>query len=60
MPFLVSIQEPPSDSDIIVNVMPDWLQNLQDQNVTVGDHLIYEFGDPVDQFGSKVEVSLDL
>ena len=48
------------ESDYVFNVVPDWLKNLQDQYLVLGDHLIYSFGERISIFDTEVKVSLDL
>ena len=59
-PFKVTIVEPPSTSDYVFNVAPDFLGELEDQYVTLGDSLIYELGDKTNFFGTEVTVTLDV
>ena len=39
--------------------MPDWLVNLEDKQLVIGDHLVYSFGEKTSFFGNEVEVKLD-
>ena len=38
------VVEPLSDANITVSIMPDWMVNLEDQTVKVGDSLLYSPG----------------
>ena len=58
--FTITIVEPPSQSDYIFNVAPDWLDYLEDQYVMIGDNLIYNMGEKINMFGGPIDVQLDL
>lgn len=55
---MVTIVEQPSQSDYVFNVMPDWLDTLEDQFLVFGDNLIYSFGDRTNIFGDQVDVNV--
>ena len=59
-PFIVRIEEPIYESDIIVNVPPDWLLQLEDQTIRKGENLLYLMGDNLNMFGEETKVSLQL
>ena len=55
-PFIVKILEPPSQSKYSIKVEPEWLINLEDQYITVGEYLLYEFIVPDSQQNLKVDL----
>ena len=52
-PFKVTIVEV-NQSDYIFNIEPDWLGELEDQQVQVGDSFIYQLGEKTNMFGQEV------
>ena len=46
------------ESDYVFNVVPDWLTQLEDQYVVLGDHLVYSFGEKTSMFGDEVQVKV--
>ena len=58
-PFIVTIVEL-KQSDYIFNIAPDWLINLEDQYLLLGNHLVYEFGEKTSIFGTDVTVNVNL
>ena len=57
-PFTVVIEKPPSPSDYVFNVIPDWLNTLEDQYVTQGQSLNYSFGQNTNIFGTETTVNV--
>ena len=58
-PFTVEIiDKPVTESDYIVNVMPDWLVSLKDQRIKVGESLLYRLDANLNQFGEVTKVSI--
>ena len=56
-PFIIIIGEP---SGYVINTVPDWLLNLKDKYLLLGDNLVYELGDQSSFSGTEVIVKLDL
>ena len=59
-PFLVVIEPDILDGDFEENNMPEWLQNLEDQSVIVGNGLYYHMGEPTNEFETETDVEVDL
>ena len=56
----MEIVEPTYESQFNISIMPQWLQDLEDQRVKVGNSLLYQMGDNINQFGEKTRVSIEL
>lgn len=54
------IVEPLSDANITVSVEPEWIANLEDQRVKVGQSLLYTPGIQYNSYGFLMEVSAEL
>ena len=57
-PFTVVIERPPSPSVYVFNVIPDWMNTLEDQYVTQGEELTYLFDKNENFFGEESSVTL--
>lgn len=57
-PFTVTIERAPSPSFYVFNVEPDWISALEDQYVVQGDSLTYVFGENVNFYGEKTNVTV--
>ena len=48
-----------NESDLVFNIMPAWLSNLENQRVKLGEHLVYILGNRESDLGTEIEVKLD-
>lgn len=59
-PFVVTIVEPIIESNFTYNEAPEWLTKLEDQYLTLGDNLFYNFGEKTNIFDEEVSVTVTL
>ena len=62
-PCLVTVQRPNWCPDIIYDVepgfVPDWIQDLVNQEVTIGgENIVYNLGVPVNVYGQTMDVKI--
>ena len=56
----MEIIEPAYESQFNVITIPQWLLDLEDQRVRVGNSLLYQMGDNTNQFGEETKVTIEL
>lgn len=57
-PFTVTIVQPPSASVYVFSEIPDWMSIFEDQYITQGESLTYDFGKKTNFFGTETTVNV--